>query len=489
MIADMDCGIISGAPALHRSRPAGAVAVVVAMCLGLLVSMFNSTLVNVMLPDIGGELHASATELEWVNSIYTLTYGALLLLGGALGNRVGRRTTFLWGTAVFTIGSLGCLFAPGMVVLLATRVVQAIGVAIMLPQTLSILVYEFEDPADLARAVGAWAGISSLGLCAGPVIGGVIVSSASWRVGFGLSVVLGLLTLALGIWQIPSQRHGRPASAPSIDYAGCVLGAVSLAALVYGLVESDALGWASPWIGGAFVLAVLALAGFLAVEVLRPRHGRVPLMPLGLWRSGQLIAANLAGLTYFFMFFGLLFFYSIDLQQSRGYTPLQTGLLLLPMTILMAVAGPIAGRLAARWGSARVLVLGLVVGVLGTLLLSLQDSGADVTDLEWRLAIVGIGSGLMSSSMSNLAVTAVDAQHSTTASALHNTCRQIGATLGVAVLGIIVSTPPTDHHPTGATTPGLDNAMALTAAILAVSALAIAILSATAHGPTKVAAR
>lgn len=459
---------------------AGGAFVLVAMCLGAMMSMFNSTLVNVMVPAIGRALHASSTELEWVSALYTLIYGALLLLGGALGNRFGRRSAFLSGVAVFVLGSLACAMAPGIGVLLGGRAVQAVGVAVMLPQTLSILVHEFADPAVRARAVGLWAGVASLGLGAGPVLGGAIVSLGTWRAGFVLSVALGIITVLLGLLGVPETRHGRPEAGPRVDYAGAALGAVALAAAVYGLLQAPTNGWGSPWIMGSFLVAGIAVGAFLATQRRRERRGDSPLMPLSLWRCPHLVAASLAGVVYFFMFYGIMYFYSIELQQFRGYSALSTGLLFLPMMALIGVVGPIAGWLAARWTTSRVLVLGLGLGSLGSLLLSLQRPGTGIPDLEWCFAIVGIGSGLMSSTMSNLAVSGVDPRHSTTAAAIHNTFRQIGSSLGVAVLGVVIAaasatTPqaPGGAHAPDAMTPGLDHSMGIVAALLMITAVSV----------------
>lgn len=456
---------------------AGAALVLVAMCLGAMISMFNSTLVNVMVPTIGHALRASSTELEWVSALYTLIYGALLMLGGALGNRFGRRTAFWSGAAVFVIGSLACAMAPNIGFLLAGRAVQAVGVAVTLPQTLAILVHEFTDPAARARAVGIWAGVASLGLGAGPVLGGAIITVGNWRAGFILSVTLGIITVVLGLQGIPATRHGRPDSGSRVDYAGAVLGAIGLAAAVYGLLQAPLRGWGSPWIMGSFVLAATVLGAFLLTQRRGERRGTDPLMPLSLWRSPRLVAASLAGIVYFFMFYGILYFYSIELQQYRGHSAWSTGLLFLPMMVLTGVVGPIAGWLAARWTTSRVLVLGLGLGALGSLLLSLQNPGAGIFDLEWRFAVIGIGSGFMSSSMSNLAISSVDRRHSSTAAAIHNTFRQIGSTLGVAILGIIVAAGAMTPHATGAApdamTPGLDHGMAILATLLMVTAVSV----------------
>jgi MFS transporter, DHA2 family, methylenomycin A resistance protein len=458
-------------------RLPGSAAVLTAVCLGLMLSMYNATLVNVMLPDIRASLHASETGLQWVAALYSLCYAALLLAGGALGERLGKRTTFLGGVAVFTIGSAACAAAPSLGFLLAARAVQALGVAALIPQTLSILVTEYTDPARRARAVGIWAGAASLGLAAGPVVGGAITSVANWRAGFMLSVVIGVVTVALGFSVIPRARYGRPAHPVRPDFMGAGLSTLTLAVLTYALIESATLGWSSPLIIGALGLAGAAAAGFLATQHTAGSRGRQPLMPLELWRSHRFIGANLSALAYFMMLYGILYFYSIDLQQYQHYSTLAAGLTFLPMTILMALLGPIAGRLSARFSTTPVIVAGLLVAAAGSLALALLPAGGSVADVGWRFALVGVGAGLMNSPMSNSAVSSAAACQSGAASATHNTFRQIGGTLGVAALGTIVAAA---HHATGgaaaAFPTGLSHAMTAVAAILAICAVIVAVL-------------
>ncbi|MFG2789614.1 MFS transporter [Streptomyces sp. NPDC048419] len=417
----------------HSSRKV----VLLAMCLGLMLSMFNSTMVNVALPDLGSSLHASDTSLQWVATLYTLTYAAALLLGGALGDRWGRRTAFLLGVLVFSAGSLLCTVAPVMGLLLGARAVQALGAAIMLPQTLSILVHEFTEPRERARAVGAWAGVASLGLAAGPVVGGALLSITTWRAAFALTVLLGAVTWLLGRRSVPVERHGRPDGHRTLDVAGSVSAAITLAALVFALSEGENAGWSSVRVLGTLALSVLALAGFITTQLNKGRNGRHPLMPMGVWRSRPFIAANVGGFAYFAVFFGVLYFYSLDLQDERGYSVLAAGLAFLPMTLVMALVAPVTGRLMARYGAAPVMIAGLLVTAAGSLLLAAASDGS-LADIEWRLGLVGVGCGLLSSSISNLAVSSVPDRLSNSASAVQNTFRQIGSTLGVAVLGIIV---------------------------------------------------
>jgi len=445
------------------------------LCLGLLLSMYNATVVNVMLPDIRVSLHASETGLQWVAALYSLCYAALLLAGGALGERLGKRKTFLGGVAVFTIGSAACSAAPSLGFLLAARAVQAVGVAALIPQTLSILVTEYTDPGRRARAVGIWAGAASLGLAAGPVVGGAITGVANWRAGFMLSVVIGLITVALGLRVIPRARYGQPAHPVRPDFLGAGLSTLTLAALTYGLIESGTLGWSSPLIIGALALTAAAAAGFIATQHAAGRRGRQPLMPLELWRSHRFIGANLSALAYFVMLYGILYFYSLDLQQYKHYSTLAAGLTFLPMTILMALLGPVAGRLSARFSTTPVIVAGLLVAAAGSLALALLPTDGSVADVGWRFALIGIGAGLMNSPMSNTAVSSAAARHSGPASATHNTFRQIGGTLGVAALGTIVAA---GHHATGGATAafptGLGHAMTAVSAILALCAVIVA---------------
>jgi len=442
--------------------------VLLAMCLGNGLSMFNSTLVNVLLPDIATELDVSATGLQWVATAYTLCYAAMLLPGGALGNRIGRRQAFLLGVAIFVVGSLGCVVAPSFAVLLAGRVVQALGCAILLPQTLSIVVNEFADEGARARAVGIWAGVSSLGLAAGPVVGGLLLGFIDWRWGFGISVALAIVGWLIAFLAVPHSRHGRVPGAPAIDVPGALLSVIALLALVFGLIESANLGWTSPVILIALVVAVLAIGGFLWLEHALGVRGRHPIMPLGIWRSARLVAANVAGVAYFVLFYGVLYFLSLALRHE-GLSPLLTGVAFLPMLLVQAVLGTVSGRLVARLGPLPVLLGGMALGTVGMVLLALLPSPLSLLDLGWRMAVIGAGCGFMSSPMSNLAVSSVAWIHSNTASAVHVMCRQIGATLGVAVLGLIPGAAEFG--------PGFAWAMGVIAIVLAAAGIAVRVLT------------
>ncbi|KAA9156951.1 MFS transporter [Amycolatopsis acidicola] len=445
--------------------------VLTALCLGLMLSMLNTSMMHIITPQIGAAMGASSLSgLQWVGDIYTLGYAALLLPGGALGNRIGRRAAFLGGVAVFAVGSLLCALAPVLAVLLVARVIQAIGVAVMLPQTLSILVHEYPEPAARARAVGIWAGVSSLGVAAGPVLGGVLIAIADWRAAFVLSLVLALAALVLGYRGVPGTRHGRPERPAAFDLPGTVLSAVWLIALAYGLIEVSDYGWGSPQVIVALVVAVLGAVLFCLLQARIARRGGRPLMPLHLWRVCGFSTANAAGLVYFLTQTGIIFFYNLYLQTYQHRSALVAGLLFLPMTVCMAGLAPVAGRLAARFGTYPVLTWGLIVSGIGCLALFLLPHGAALPQLEWRLALFGAGVALMSSPMSNAAVSSVSADFSGTASAVHNTSRKIGSSLGVALLGVLV-------HSAGSGASGflsgLSNAMLFCAVLLFACAAAV----------------
>ncbi len=459
--------------------------VLIAMCLGLMLSMLNTSMMHIITPQIGAAVGVSSlTGLQWVGDIYTLGYAALLLPGGALGNRIGRRNAFLGGVALFALGSLLCAVSLNLPMLLVARVVQAVGVAVMLPQTLSVLVHEYPDRGARARAVGVWAGISSLGMAGGPVLGGVLIAIADWRAAFVLSLLLALLALVLGYRALPESRHGRPAQPDPVDLRGGAVSAVWLIALVYSLIEVSAYGWTSPRIIVCFVVAAAGAVLFCVLQARTARRGRVPLMPLHLWQARGFIAANVAGLVYFLTQTGIIFYYNLYFQQYQHRSALVSGLLFLPMTCLMAGLAPFAGRLAARFGIRIVLTSGLLVSGLGCLALSLLSDGASVMQVEWRIAVFGIGVGLMSSAMSNAAVSSVSTDFSGVASAVHNTCRKIGSTLGVALLGVIVQA---GRSATGSRAGdflyGVSTAMMFCAALLLACAAVVLVLMQRAVGP------
>lgn len=412
--------------------------VLVATCLGMSMTMYSGTMATAVTPAIGEAFGASSTERQWISASFTLVLASLLLTGGAFGNRLGRRTAFLAGVVVFTGATLGCALAPSLWALVGFRVGQAVGSSLLLPPTMSILVHEYADLRDRARALGVWAGVAGLGLSAGPVVGGVIAQGLSWRAGFAAAFVIGVVAAWIGWVAIPPERHGPPDEVPPLDVLGTVLSVIGQGGLVYGLIESRNLGWTATPVMAGFVAAVLGIVAFVAAQARAARRDGHPLMPLELWRIPDFVAANVAGIVYFVCFTGILFFYSAEFQVDRHYSLLESGLAFLPMTLLMSVFAPVAGRLAARFGALRTMGVGMLVTAAGCLLLAAAPYDSGLGDVEWRLAFVGLGSGLIGTPMNTAVVSSVPLRHSGTAAAIHNTFRQIGSSLAVAALGVVV---------------------------------------------------
>lgn len=445
------------------------VLLVLAMCLGTMISMFNSTLVNVLVPAIGLEFSVPAADLEWVSAAYSLAYGSLLLLGGAIGVRFGRRLGFLLGTSVFLLGSVLCGLAPSAGLLLAGRVLQGVGVAFLLPQTLAILSTEFADPRTRAKVIGLWAGVSSLGLAAGPVLGGLIQTTLSWRYGFILSFVLALLAAITGWFGVPRSRHGRPDREAPIDWLAIGVWVAGLGLALGSFILVGRPGVSDLGIVLALLLGCGLVAVFLVGQARAEAAGRRALMPPSIFSSPQFLTASFGGVSYFFMFFAVLYFYSVALQDVRGYSSLVTGALFLPMMVAAAVLGPVAGRLVARFGLLPIFLTGSAVGALGCITLALEPADAPLWDLEWRFALVGIASGLLSSTLSNLATEGMHGGMASTAAAVHSVFRQIGSTLGVVVLGLVIAAVSASDG-TDFSVAGLHVAMWITAVVLLVCA-------------------
>src|SRR5579884_3067462 len=377
--------------------------VLLAVSAGLALATVNSTIVNVALPAIGRHLHADLVLLQWVVNSFTLVYCALLLPAGPVGDRIGRRRLLLGGMSVFAAGSVACAVAPDITSLIGGRVLQGIGGSAIVPGGLALLARQFGEPAARARALGVWAGVASLGLAVGPVVGGVLISGFGWRSVFWLLSGLAAASVVMVRRLVPERLHGADPQAAPFDWPGALLGGIWLAALSFALIEAHEYGWSSPEVLGSFKVTAASLAGFVRAEQRRPPQ-RPPLMPLGVWRSRSFIAANLGGLAYFLSLFGILFFFSLYLQQQRGDSALAAGLLFLPLTVVMAVLGPVAGRLVARIGVRPVVTVGFAVAGCGCLALAALPGGSGHVDLELRLLLTGVGFGLMSTPMTTPAV-------------------------------------------------------------------------------------
>jgi|GEM_PF-82642 len=415
----------------NTTQRARQVITLIVTCLGFFMVLLDSSIVVVALPTIQADLHAQLSDLQWTVDAYTLPFAALMLTTGTLGDRFGRKRVFLVGLILFLIGSIFCGFASTLGWLIFGRAVQGVGAAALSPGSLSLLAAAFPEPRARAQAIGVWSGISGVALAAGPLVGGLLIHVSSWPAIFFVNLPIGLVTLALG-W--PLLAESRNPTAQRLDWPGQVLVIGALTCLIMALIQSSSLGWSSPLILGLLVGFVVLLAAFLLVET----QMREPLLPLRLFANRVFSVANLAGLFLSFVILGTVFFLAQYFQQVQGSTALDAGLQILPITVSTFVVSPFAGRLTARLGPRLPIVLGAVLASGGLFLLMLLEPQSLYATLWWKLAMLGIGIGLMFSPLTVVVLSVTPAARTGLGSSVLNTFRQVGATLGVAVLGVFV---------------------------------------------------
>ncbi len=414
----------------QHAREAGAAALI-AICLGYFMTILDTTIVNVALPSIGRDLGAAVAGLQWVVDGYALVFAGLLLTGGALGDRLGSRGVFLAGLALFTLTSALCAVAPTLWTLVAFRVAQGLGAALLVPTSLALLRHSYADAGGRARAIGLWGGIAGIAAAGGPVLGGVLVAALGWRGVFLVNIPVGLL----GAWL--TRRYVAPAPrlrGRGLDLPAQAAAVAALGALTFGVIEGGAWGWTSPLILGAFGLGAVATALFVAVE----RHKSDPMLPLGLFAAPAFSAATAVGFALNFGFYGQLFVMSLYLQQVRGYSPLLTGLALLPETGMAVVASTISGRLTARTGPRPPMLTGLALGGAGLLLLATVGPTTSYPVVGAIFVAVGFGMALTMPAATTAVMEEAPSERAGIASAVLNAARQVGGVLGVALLGALV---------------------------------------------------
>lgn len=428
------------------------------------LAVMSTTVVSVALPAIGAGLHASASGMLWIVDAYVIVYSALLVIGGTIGDRRGRKGVFLLGLALFATGSLADTLAPSAGWLLAARVLQGLGPVLLVPGSLTIIRVMFADERRRAQAIGFWSTGSGLGMAAGPVVGGLIAAHLGWRWVFGFNVPLAAVLLVLAARVIP--RLPRTGQAGRLDWPGTALVTASIAALAFGLIEGKPLGWTSVRVIAAFVLSGCAMALF----VLRERRVRDPAVDITLFARPAFAAANLSALTVFFAFIGAIVFLSEYFQQVAHDSPVAAGLRVAVLGISFGVVAPLSGRLTGRIGPRWPMLAGLVAAGLAMLGLVRLGAHTGFGAVWWDFAVAGAGVGLCLTPMTQIAVSAVGPGRAGMASAVHNSLRQFGQVLGVAVLGAIIAA----RGPLA----GLHTAMLVSgAALLGVAALAGALIS------------
>ncbi|MFF0428430.1 MFS transporter [Streptomyces sp. NPDC004520] len=430
-------------------------------CLGQFMVLLDNTIVGAALPDMQHRLHTELTGLQWIVDAYVLLVAMLLLSGGIFADRFGRKRVYLTGVAVFTAASVLCSLAPSLGWLVAGRVLQGIGAAALSPASLALLAAAHPVPQERIKAIGLWAGLSGIGLAAGPVAGGVLTDAFGWPAIFLVNLPIGVVLLVLGLRSLEEARNP---SASAIDVPGTVLSVLGVGALTYGLIEGGARGWTSPVILESFAAAAVLLAVFVAVEARRS----APMLPLRLFRQRLFTVSNTAMVVVGFALMGSSFFFSQFFVYVQGSSVLRAGLQTLPTTLAMVIVSPYAGRLAARYGFRIVVTTGLALAGLGLLALGMVHADTGYGNVWWRLGVVGIGFALTMSPLTGAAIQAVGPQEGGLASGISSTTRQIGAVLGVAVLGAVVRTRQSGGASFEA---GLDSAFTAAGAITMVTAV------------------
>jgi EmrB/QacA subfamily drug resistance transporter len=400
-------------------------------CMSLVIVGLDNTIVNVALPSIQRELHAPVSGLQWVIDAYTLVLASFLVLAGSTADRFGRRSTFQVGLATFTLGSLLCSLAPSLGWLVAFRMLQAVGGSMLNPVAMSIIVNTFTDRAERARAIGVWGAAIGVSLALGPVVGGLLIASVGWRGIFWVNIPVGVAAIVLTALFVPESRAPHPRR---LDPAGQLLVIVTLAALVYGIIEGPQHGWGSPEIIACFCVSAAALGGLLVVEPRRPE----PLLDLRFFRSAPFSGATIIAISAFAGLGGFLFLNTLYLQDVRGYSALHAGLLTLPLAAVTVVVAPLSGWIISRRGPRLPLLIAGLCLTAGAALLTGLTAGTPVGWLLLSYLVFGIGFGMVNAPISNTAVSGMPVSQAGVAAAIASTSRQVGQSLGVAVVGSAV---------------------------------------------------
>jgi EmrB/QacA subfamily drug resistance transporter len=403
-----------------------------AVAFGLFMIMLDNTVVNVALPSIQEDLGVGLSELEWIVTGYALSFAALMLTGGKVADMVGRRRVFVLGIVVFTAASFLCGVANSSEVLIGARVLQGAGAALMNPATLSIISATF-PPRERGTAIGIWAGVSALALAIGPLVGGLLTQHIGWEWIFFVNIPVGIVGIAASYLFIDESKD--MSHEQRLDLPGLLSSGIGLFALTYGLIEANTYGWTSGRILGSFVVAVVSLVAFVLLE----RNQRLPMLDLSLFRSGTFTGANLVVLLVAFAMFGIFLFLSLYLQNVLGYSAVQTGAAFLPMTILIILIAPIAGKTTDRIGSRWLMTVGMTL--IGGQLLYLSTVGVDTSywDILPALLVGGVGMALTMTPSAAAAIRSVPVDKSGVGSAVLNSFRQVGGSIGIAVMGAIVA--------------------------------------------------
>ncbi|WNI32022.1 MFS transporter [Streptomyces sp. ITFR-6] len=412
----------------HRRR----MLVLAICCMSLLIVSLDSTVLNVALPSMRQDLHASVAGMQWTIDAYTLVLASLLMLAGSTADRIGRRQVFMAGLVLFTLGSALCSIAPSLETLIVFRMVQAVGGSMLNPVAMSIITNTFTEPRERARAIGVWGGVVGISMAAGPVVGGALVDSVGWRSIFWINLPVGIAALLLTLRYVPESRA---AKARRPDPVGQLLVIALLGSLTYAIIEAPQKGWTSTEI---LLFAAVAAASLIGLLVYEPRRTD-PLIDLRFFHSAPFSGATVIAVSAFAALGGFLFVNTLYLQDVRGMSALGAGLYMLPMAAVVCVLPPISGRVVATRGPRIPLLAAGVAMAASGLMFALFDAETDNALMFTGYVLFGLGFGAVNAPITNTAVSGMPRSQAGVAAAVASTSRQIGQTLGVAVIGAVLA--------------------------------------------------
>nr|WP_165588590.1 MFS transporter [Mycolicibacterium komanii]CRL67398.1 EmrB/QacA subfamily drug resistance transporter [Mycolicibacterium komanii] len=404
--------------------------ILVTCCLSLLIVSMDATIVNVAIPNIRADLHATGSQLQWVIDIYTLVLASLLLLSGATADRFGRRGTFQIGLTVFAVASLLCSLAPNIETLIAARFLQAIGGSMMNPVAMSIITQVFTGRVERARAIGIWGGVVGISMAAGPIVGGALIEWMNWRAVFWINLPICALAILLTVIFVPASKS---AMMRDLDPIGQALGMAFLFGLVFVLIEGPGFGWGDVRTVAVAVAAVAAFVGFLAFEARR----RDPFIDLRFFRSIPFASATMIAVCAFASWGAFLFMMSLYLQDERGFSAFHTGLIYLPIAVGALVFSPLSGRMVGRFGARPSLLIAGILITAATVMLAQLSATTPIWELLVIFAVFGIGFSMVNAPVTNAAVSGMPTDRAGAASAIASTSRQVGVSIGVALCGSV----------------------------------------------------